>query len=129
MNNGKARTRYLVTKKYETTSVVNNKVDKFPVTHLAFNSDNSILLLSDELGNVTLWDLTNFIMKLDDIKDDTMPVPKKTEQTPNKSSPGFFPTEVDDQLRLNEKQTVTERKVPVSSSLISPFSSVLLAKR
>lgn len=73
VNNGKARTRYLLTKKYETTSVVNNKIDKYPVTHLAFNSDNNILLLSDELGNATLWDLTVFLKKLEDIKDDNLP--------------------------------------------------------
>lgn len=70
VNNGKARTRYLITKKYETTSVVNKKVDKFPVTHIAFNSDNNILLLSDELGNVTLWDISKFLNKLDEIKEE-----------------------------------------------------------
>ncbi|KAL4445040.1 hypothetical protein ABPG74_018768 [Tetrahymena malaccensis] len=110
VNNGKARTRYLLTKKYETTSVVNNQKDKFPVTHLAFNSENNKLLLSDELGNVSIWDLTIFLKKLDEIKDDNIQQQKTKlaqtplKQTPNRASNGFFPTELDELKQVNEKQ-------------------------
>ena len=48
---------------YKTRSLT-NKIENFPISSIAFNSRKKLLILGDHFGNITAWDLSEVITKL-----------------------------------------------------------------
>ena len=53
-----------------TTPQTKNTEEKFPVTHMAFHKSFKYLVLGDDFGSVTIWDLSILLKKIDSFKED-----------------------------------------------------------
>lgn len=55
---------------YKTIPLTKSEMEKFPATAMAFNPDNNYLVIGDEFGSITFWDLTVFLKKVLETRED-----------------------------------------------------------
>lgn len=58
------KNKLLLQKQYTTLSATNS-LENFPIKCMAFHSKRGLLLFGDDFGNVTIWDISRFLVKLD----------------------------------------------------------------
>jgi hypothetical protein len=63
VHNSKLKNKLLTRLVYKTTSATNT-FEQFPVNCLAFYDKSNYLLMGDEFGNVTVWDLSDLLNRL-----------------------------------------------------------------
>jgi len=63
INSTKLKNKLLCSKQYETMSAINS-LEKFPIKCINFHSKRAQLIFGDEFGNVTIWDVSKLLIKL-----------------------------------------------------------------
>lgn len=63
IGNSKLKNKILIEKQYMTESMT-KQLEPFPVTAVAFDKENTMLLLADEFGNIQGWNVNAFLEAL-----------------------------------------------------------------
>lgn len=61
----KLKNKLLCQKQYMTLSATNS-LENFPIQCMSFHSKRGLLLFGDDFGNVTVWDISAFLIKLNE---------------------------------------------------------------